>query len=74
IVKLLLAWDDIQINIKASDGVISLSWAASGGYEAVVKLLLAQEDIGINLKNNNSRTTLSKAMFSAKYLGLVFRI
>jgi len=45
VVKLLLAWDDIDANLKDRHGQTPLLYAADRGHEAVVKLLLARDDI-----------------------------
>jgi len=55
-VKLLLGWDNINVNLEDQDRRTPLSWAAGNGFEGVVKQLLPQENI--NLKDSYGRTVL----------------
>src|ERR1700722_11780231 len=60
-VKLLLVWDDVDVNSKDRYGRTPLSWAAENGHEAVVRLLLAQGDIDTDSKDSDGQTPLSWA-------------
>ncbi|CZR69985.1 uncharacterized protein PAC_19886 [Phialocephala subalpina] len=57
LVKLLIARDDVDINVRASDQT-PLLWAAENGHEAVVELLLTKDGVDINSKDNAGRTPL----------------
>jgi ankyrin repeat protein len=58
VVKLLLARDNIEVNLTGRDGKTPLWIAASEGHEAVVKLLLARDDIKVNMWGGYGRTPL----------------
>ena len=62
--KLLLAQDDINVNLKCTFGRTPLSWAAKKGHKTVVKLLLVRHDFDINSWDVDGFTPLSLA---AKY-------
>ena len=49
VVKLLLARDDIDMNVTNAYQQMALTLAAKGGHEGIVWLLLAWDDININL-------------------------
>ncbi|RFU31053.1 hypothetical protein B7463_g5277, partial [Scytalidium lignicola] len=61
-IKLLLAKDGVDFNLKKNNVRTLLSLAAENGHEAVVKLLLAKDQIDVNFKDNNGRTPLSLAV------------
>lgn len=56
IVRLLLLWDDVEVNSKES-----LSYAAESGHEVVVEMLLVRDDIEVDPNDNCGRTPLSFA-------------
>ncbi|KAJ9646983.1 hypothetical protein H2199_001969 [Coniosporium tulheliwenetii] len=66
VVKLLLARDDVDANLKDSYGRTPLSRAAAGGHEAVVKLLLARDDVDANSKDKEGRTPLLLAAWKGQ--------
>jgi ankyrin repeat protein len=59
VVKLLLARDDIYVNIESAWGETPLSMAVAEGHDTVVKLLLARDDINVNVKDRWNETPLS---------------
>lgn len=59
--KLLLAKDDVDVNVKDNSGQIPLLMAASNGYDTMMKLLLARSDIDSNSKDIHGRASLSLA-------------
>ena len=61
IMKLLLRFKDIRINIANGDGRTALSTAVSSGNVDGVRLLLRQKDINVNHSDNEGQTALSIA-------------
>ena len=61
VVKLLLARNDINLNLTDQRGGTSLSYAAEFGHVGVFKLLLARNDINLNLTDQCGGTSLSYA-------------
>jgi ankyrin repeat protein len=59
--KLLLAQDDIQVNLKDKYSHSPLSYAAKNGHLEAVKLLMARDDIEVNLKGKHGGSPLSYA-------------
>ena len=45
VVKILVAWDDVEVDIKDKDGHSSLFYAAWMGHEGVVNILAARDDL-----------------------------
>ncbi|MCJ1276426.1 hypothetical protein MMC21_004231 [Puttea exsequens] len=62
VVKLLLAREEVQANLKDNNGRTPLWQAAQRGHEAVVKLLLEREGVQADLKDNDGRTPLWQAV------------
>ena len=57
--RLLLAHEDIQVNIKDDQGQTALHIAARGDWTVKeMRLLLAHEDIQVNIKDNQGQTAL----------------
>jgi ankyrin repeat protein len=63
VMKLLLARDDIDINLREWDDCTPLHEATAAGQEAVTRLLLAQPGIDINAKDQDHGTPLHNAAF-----------
>ncbi|RYC81153.1 hypothetical protein BFJ63_vAg15952 [Fusarium oxysporum f. sp. narcissi] len=61
IVKLLLATEGVDVNLKDDYGRTPLSWASENGHEEIVKLLLATEGVDVDSKDDYGRTPLSWA-------------
>ncbi|PKS05683.1 hypothetical protein jhhlp_007991, partial [Lomentospora prolificans] len=51
IVKLLLAVDSVEPDIRDISGQTPLSWAATNGHEGIVKLLLAIDSVEPDMKD-----------------------
>ena len=51
VVELLLARDDVDVNLKDNYDWMPLSWAGGNGHEGVVKLLLTRDDIDLNSRD-----------------------
>jgi len=58
VVRMLLAQDDVDVDLKDNNGRTPLSWATENRHEAVVRLLLEQDDVDVNSKDINGRTPL----------------
>ena len=67
LLQLLLASQDVDINLKGSFGHTPLSWAAEKGYQEVVKLLLTHQDVDVSSKGPLGRTPLSWAAENGHY-------
>jgi hypothetical protein len=63
-VKLLLATDEVEVELKDKEGRTSLSRAAKNGHKAVVKLLLEAAKVDVNAKFKDGQTPLSLAAAS----------
>jgi len=61
ILKLLLAEDGVDVNLKGPEGTTALYWAACSGDMEIVELLLAQDDVNVNLEDTSYETPLSMA-------------
>ena len=61
VVKILLARDDIDVNVIDLSHQTPLLKAASNGHDTVVKLLLAKQNIDLNFQDINIHTPLSLA-------------
>ncbi|KAL7942864.1 ankyrin repeat-containing domain protein [Trichoderma barbatum] len=61
VVELLLARNDIEVDLKDMDGRTPLSWAAEKGHGVVVDMLLARNDVLADSKDMDDRTPLSWA-------------
>ena len=61
VVRLLLAKDGVNPNLKDSNCRTLLSWAAENGHKAMVSLLLAKAGVDPDCKYNYGRTPLSWA-------------
>jgi len=55
---LLLARDDIKVNLKNACGRIPLLFTAVYGHETVMQLLLARDNINVDLRNYEGQTPL----------------
>ena len=53
--KILVAWDDVEVNTTDSEGRSLLLQAVEEGHEAVVKLLVARDDVEVNTKDETGR-------------------
>jgi len=58
VTKLLLARDDIKVNLKNACGRIPLLFTAVYGHETVMQLLLARDNINVDLRNYEGQTPL----------------
>ena len=67
VVKLLLAFPDINANLKDSNGQTPLSFACESGQVSVVQLLLKDYRVDVTLADNDGRTPLWWASYSGKH-------
>ena len=65
VVKLLVTWDDIEVNSRDTSGDSPLSLAVMKRHEVVVSLLLARGDVDINWRDPRDRSLLSCAAGTA---------
>ncbi|KAL8668528.1 MAG: hypothetical protein Q9168_006848 [Polycauliona sp. 1 TL-2023] len=61
VVKLFLARDGVEADLKDDDGRTPLWYAAEDGNEVVAKLLLARDDVDVNSNDLHGQTPLSHA-------------
>lgn len=61
VVKLLLAQDDIDMNLPDLDGQTPLAWAACNGHSSVVNLLLERDELRADMVDLDGNTALSWA-------------
>jgi ankyrin repeat protein len=62
IVKLLLARNDVDVNLKDGGGWSPLFYAIGKGDDAIVKVLLSRDDVDVNSKDQKSWSSLSYAI------------
>jgi ankyrin repeat protein len=59
VVQLLLAKNDVNVELTDSDGQTPLSYAAAKGHEAIVQLLVEAGKVDVDGKDKDGRTPLS---------------
>ena len=57
--KMLVSWDDVEVNTKDETHRSLLSYAVENGHAVVVKILVAQEDVKVDSKDEAGHLPLS---------------
>ena len=58
-VKILVMWDNVEVNTKDDHGRLPLSYATKHVNQVVVKILVAWDDVEVDTKDDHGRSPLS---------------